>query len=79
MLDHLNEWLPREKLYSIPRNLQADDVTLVAEASEDLFTWSGAALLVSENSGAGTAQETWGVQVAGKPAVFLRLRVVRPY
>src|SRR5262249_49792963 len=22
MIDHLNEWLPREKLYSIPRSLQ---------------------------------------------------------
>jgi len=64
---------------TFPRNLQADEVTLLAEASEDLFTWSRAALLASENSGAGIARETWGVQAAGKPAVFLRLRVVLPY
>jgi hypothetical protein len=59
------------------RSLRADDVTLVTDASEELFTWSEATLLVTENLGAGIARETWGVQALGKSAVFLRLRVVQ--
>jgi hypothetical protein len=63
---------------TFPRNLHADDVTLVIEASEDLFVWYEAGLIASEYVGGGIARETWGVQALGKPAVFLRLRAVRP-
>src|SRR5205085_8474624 len=63
---------------TFPRNLRADDVTLVIQASEDLLTWHEAGLIATENIGSGIARETWGVQALGKPAMFLRLRAVRP-
>jgi hypothetical protein len=60
------------------RNLGADDVTLVCDASENLWTWSGASLFATVNMGGGIARETWGVPALGNSAMFLRLRVVRP-
>ena len=59
------------------RNLRADDVTLVVEASEDLLLWSQATFFSTEITSPGLARETWGIQTAGKATVFLRLRVVR--
>ena len=60
---------------TFPRNLHADDVTLVVDASEDLLIWYEAGLIATENMGSGIARETWGIQALGKPAMFLRLRV----
>ena len=61
---------------TFPRNLHADDVTLVVDASEDLLIWYEAGLIATENMGSGIARETWGIQALGKPAMFLRLRAV---
>jgi hypothetical protein len=63
---------------SFSRNLRADDVALVVDASEDLLAWYEARLIATENIGEGIARETWGVQALGRPAIFLRLRAVRP-
>ena len=59
------------------RNLHADDVTLVVEASEDLLLRSPATFHSTQLTRPGVVRETWGTQVAGKDTGFLRLRVVR--
>ena len=63
---------------TFPRNLVGDDVSLRAEFSTDLVSWTPANLKATRSVGDGTAMETWGVVQSDQPVLFLRVRVTRP-
>ncbi len=63
---------------TIPRNLRADDVSLLVEASSDLSQWTPAVLFSTRTNPDGTATATWGMPAAALDQMFLRVQVRRP-
>jgi hypothetical protein len=59
------------------RSLRADDVSVIAEFSEDLTNWAPGYLLSTVAQPNALAVETWGVPATDKPALFVRLRASR--